>query len=65
MVGIVTKIQAKKSRKNRSYGFITSENITYWFPLTGNENLLLDDVVTFEKEENEKGNVAIKIKKVI
>ena len=59
MIGQVTRLQFKKNKPNRSYGFIHgADGEEYWFSLRGIEGINLGDEVSFKGESNEKGNVA-------
>lgn len=60
MIGQITKMQFKKSKPNRSYGFIHgADGEEYWFSLIGiSENINVGDEVSFKGERNEKGFIA-------
>lgn len=65
MLGLVDRIQRKKSRPSKSYGFISAyDGETYWFSLKGLEDLQVGDEVTFKGGFNDKGYVARYVKKV-
>ena len=65
MIGMVTKMQWKKSKPKKSYGFIHgSDGEMYWFSLNGLEGISIGDEVRFEGERNEKGNYAYKVWKI-
>lgn len=65
MIGMVTKMQWKKSKPKKSYGFIHATNgEQYWFSLNGIEGICIGDEVSFEGESNEKGNYAIQVRKI-
>ena len=62
MLGIVDKIQIKKSRPKKSYGIISGyDGESYLFKLMGNESLKIGDNVSFEGSRNEKGYYATEI----
>lgn len=63
MTGIVTKIQIKKSRPKRNYGFIRGkDDKDYYFSLMGiKETFNVGDRVVFEGERNEKGFIATNV----
>lgn len=59
MIGQVTKIQYKKSKPKRSYGFIHgADGEEYWFSLNGIEGISVGDEVSYKGERNEKGFIA-------
>ena len=65
MLGMVEKIQRKKYKPHRSYGFICAyDGERYWFNLKGNEDLQVGDEVSFSGGRNEKGFVARYVKKI-
>ena len=65
MQGTVTKIQIKKSRPNKSYGIIIGfDGESYWFSLTGVENINVGDEVSFRGRSNEKGLSAYDVKAI-
>lgn len=65
MKGLVEKIQRKKSRPGKSYGFISAyDGETYWFSLRGLEDLQVGDEVSFSGGFNDKGFVARYVKKI-
>ena len=62
MIGMVTKMQFKKSKPKKSYGFIAGcDGETYWFSLNGVEGISLGDEVQFKGERNEKGFIATNV----
>lgn len=66
MLGTIDKIQQKKSRPDRSYGFIAGyDGERYYFNLRGLDDLHVGDEVRFEGSFNEKGCFARHIKKII
>jgi len=65
MLGLVTRVQYMKNRRNRSYGFIDGyDGQSYWFSLRGNEDIMPDTEVTFKRGRNEKGLVATEVNRV-
>jgi cold shock CspA family protein len=65
MLGTITKLQVKKNKPNRSYGFIEGhDGETYWFALRGREDLEIGMDVSFKGEKNEKGLTAVQVQKV-
>ena len=65
MQGIITKIQLKKAKPNRSYGFISAyDGEQYFFPLKGNEYLSVGDEVSFSGGRNEKGYFASNVHRI-
>jgi len=65
MLGIIEKLQIKKSRPNKSYGFIAAyDGESYWFSLKGLDGLQEGDEVSFDGGVNEKGYFAKHVKKV-
>lgn len=66
MLGIIEKLQIKKSRPGKSYGFISAyDGESYWFSLKGLDDLKIGDEVSFEGGLNEKGCYARHIKKIV
>ena len=62
MLGTVTKVQYRKNKPNRSYGFIHGgDDKDYWFSLTGLVGYEVGDVVSFMGGENEKGYIATNV----
>ena len=59
MLGLVTRVQYMKNRRNRSYGFIEGyDGESYWFSLKGIEDVKPGMEVSFKGDSNEKGLVA-------
>ena len=64
MLGMVEKIQNKKWRSYKNYGFISGyDGEHYFFVLDGHEDLKVGDEVSFEGRLNEKGYYARHVKK--
>lgn len=62
MIGVVSKIQIKKSKPHKSYGFIRGgDGNEYWFSMNGVEGVDTDDIVSFKGEKNEKGYIAANV----
>lgn len=62
MLGMVTKVQYMKNRRNRSYGFVTGyDGESYWFSLRGIEDIQPGTEVSFRRGRNEKGLVATEV----
>ena len=56
MIGQVTKMQYRKNKPKRSYGFIHgADGEDYWFSLIGIEGIQVGDEVSFKGGRNEKG----------
>ena len=65
MIGMVTKMQWKKSKPKKSYGFIAAaDGENYWFSLNGVEDISIGDEVSFKGERNEKGFYASQVHKL-
>ena len=65
MIGMVTKMQFKKSKPKKSYGFITAvDGEEYWFSLNGVEGISIGDEVQFKGARNEKGYVAFNVRPI-
>lgn len=64
MIGQVVKMQYKKARPKKSYGFIHgADGEEYWFSLTAiNEDIKTGDEVSFKGERNEKGFYASNVR---
>lgn len=66
MLGRVEKIQIKKSKPLRSYGFILGyDGERYYFPLRGREELQEGIEVSFRGSRDEKGNTAHDIQTIV
>lgn len=66
MIGTVDKIQIKKSKPHKSYGFIVSmDGESYYFPLFGREDLKTGMKVSFRGDSSEKGRTAHDIQTLI
>lgn len=66
MIGTVDRIQIKKSKPQKSYGFIVSmDGVNYYFPLAGREDLKTGMKVSFRGDSSEKGNTAHDIQTII
>lgn len=66
MLGTVEKIQIKRSRPEKSYGFISSmDGESYYFPLEGREDLRTGMKVCFRGDSNGKGKIAHDIQTII
>lgn len=62
MIGMVTKMQWKKSKPKKSYGFISnSSGQEFWFSFDGVTGFDVGDIVSFKGEENEKGLIATNV----
>lgn len=62
MIGMVTKMQWKKSKPKKSYGFISNSiGQEFWFSLDGVTGFDVGDIVSFKGEENEKGLIATNV----
>ena len=64
MIGQVVKMQYKKARPKRSYGFIHgADGEEYWFSLLRiTEDVKVGDEVSFKGERNGKGFVATDVR---
>lgn len=59
MLGLVTRVQYMKNRRDRSYGFVEGyDGESYWFSLRGLENIQPGIEISFKGERNEKGFIA-------
>lgn len=66
MLGTVQKIQIKKSKPQKSYGFISSfDGVNYYFPLSGREDLKIGMKVSFRGDLSENGYTAHDIQAII
>lgn len=66
MIGVINKIQFKKSRPHKSYGFIDGyDGEQYYFKVRESDDLHESDEVRFEGSINEKGCFARYVKKII
>jgi len=64
MLGMVTKVQYKNTRKG-SYGFVMGyDGESYWFSLRGIEDIQPGTEVSFRRGRNEKGLVATEVNPV-
>ena len=66
MIGQVTKMQYKKARPKKSYGFIHgTDGEEYYFSLMGiSEEINVGDEVSFKGVRNEKGFIASDVRLV-
>ena len=62
MLGQVTKIVFKKSKPQKSYGFVHgADGEEYWFSLRGLEDIVPGMEVSFKGGQNEKGLIATNV----